>query len=225
MLPPALQVLRGLLDRYGGHEVRTDGDSFTIAFHDAVDAINWCCKVKGAPLNARQRSISCGWRSCHTYVSSQSSRCQQPVQRSSEVVTGTAGMWCPLHTSDGRAACCCPAGSGGASGGQVAAPPADPHLRPGNHSGRLLQPTAVWAGAADDGGAASAHGHQHRCAWGRRHGGRGAGQWRWQWWQLLFACLAVQIVRAERALTVRQLLHGLPLDRPLPGNCVSPCCC
>lgn len=38
-------VLRGLLDQYGGHEVRTDGDSFTLAFHDAADAVAYCIQV------------------------------------------------------------------------------------------------------------------------------------------------------------------------------------
>lgn len=40
-----VQVMRGLLPEYGGHEVRTDGDSFTLAFHDAIDAVEYCLKV------------------------------------------------------------------------------------------------------------------------------------------------------------------------------------
>lgn len=38
-------MMRGLLPEYGGHEVRTDGDSFTLAFHDAIDAVEYCLKV------------------------------------------------------------------------------------------------------------------------------------------------------------------------------------
>lgn len=39
-------VLRSLLDQHGGHEVRTDGDSFTLAFHDAADAVAYCIQVR-----------------------------------------------------------------------------------------------------------------------------------------------------------------------------------
>lgn len=38
-------VLRRLLEQHGGHEVRTDGDSFTLAFHDATDAVAYCIQV------------------------------------------------------------------------------------------------------------------------------------------------------------------------------------
>ncbi len=38
-------ALRGLLEEHCGHEVRTDGDSFTLAFHDGVDAVKWCLQV------------------------------------------------------------------------------------------------------------------------------------------------------------------------------------
>lgn len=41
-------VLRSLLDEHGGHEVRTDGDSFTLAFHDAADAVAYCIQVRAA---------------------------------------------------------------------------------------------------------------------------------------------------------------------------------
>ena len=39
-------VLRGLLAAHGGHEVRTDGDSFVLAFHDATDAVAYCVQVR-----------------------------------------------------------------------------------------------------------------------------------------------------------------------------------
>lgn len=34
-------VLRALLARYYGYEVSTEGDSFTMAFHDPVDAVSF----------------------------------------------------------------------------------------------------------------------------------------------------------------------------------------
>lgn len=34
-------VLRALLARYYGYEVTTEGDSFTMAFHDPVDAVSF----------------------------------------------------------------------------------------------------------------------------------------------------------------------------------------
>ncbi len=38
--------------RYCGYEVTTEGDSFTIAFHDAFDATAWALHVQTALLNA-----------------------------------------------------------------------------------------------------------------------------------------------------------------------------
>ena len=43
--------MRELLEEFGGHEVRTDGDSFTLAFHDALDAVRYCIKVSGIHPN------------------------------------------------------------------------------------------------------------------------------------------------------------------------------
>lgn len=37
--------LRALLDELGGHEIRNEGDSFVISFHDALDGITFCLKV------------------------------------------------------------------------------------------------------------------------------------------------------------------------------------
>jgi hypothetical protein len=39
-------VLRLLLHHCGGYEVTTEGDSFTVVFHDAVDAVKWCLSVQ-----------------------------------------------------------------------------------------------------------------------------------------------------------------------------------
>eukprot|EP00775_Hariotina_reticulata_P012225 gene12225-12363_t len=46
------QVLRRLLDEHGGHEVCTNGDSFTFAFHDAADAVAYCIRAQEQLLEA-----------------------------------------------------------------------------------------------------------------------------------------------------------------------------
>ncbi|KAK9811314.1 hypothetical protein WJX72_001645 [[Myrmecia] bisecta] len=46
-------ILRGLLRQYCGYEVTTEGDSFTLAFHDAVDAVCWCLHAQQGLLRAR----------------------------------------------------------------------------------------------------------------------------------------------------------------------------
>ena len=38
-------AIRSMLDEFGGHEIRNEGDSFTLSFHDAVDAVKFCLKV------------------------------------------------------------------------------------------------------------------------------------------------------------------------------------
>eukprot|EP00232_Nephroselmis_pyriformis_P011527 CAMPEP_0182887662 /NCGR_PEP_ID=MMETSP0034_2-20130328/20960_1 /TAXON_ID=156128 /ORGANISM="Nephroselmis pyriformis, Strain CCMP717" /LENGTH=1250 /DNA_ID=CAMNT_0025021039 /DNA_START=158 /DNA_END=3907 /DNA_ORIENTATION=+ len=39
-------LLRGSLKRFFGHELTTEGDSFRVAFHTALDAAAWCCYVQ-----------------------------------------------------------------------------------------------------------------------------------------------------------------------------------
>jgi hypothetical protein len=46
--------------RYCGYEVTTEGDSFTIAFHDAFDAVCWSLAMQQAMLEAGE----CGWGCC-----------------------------------------------------------------------------------------------------------------------------------------------------------------
>ena len=41
------QSLRAMADEFAGHEIRNEGDSFTLAFHDALDAVKYCLKVRG----------------------------------------------------------------------------------------------------------------------------------------------------------------------------------
>jgi hypothetical protein len=41
-------TLRTLLFQHKGHEVTTEGDSFTVVFHDAMDALHWCLHVQKA---------------------------------------------------------------------------------------------------------------------------------------------------------------------------------
>lgn len=44
-------MMRELLDEFAGHEIRNEGDSFALAFHDAIDAVQFCVKV-GARVSA-----------------------------------------------------------------------------------------------------------------------------------------------------------------------------
>ncbi|HYO73243.1 MAG TPA: adenylate/guanylate cyclase domain-containing protein, partial [Archangium sp.] len=46
------RVLRALLAEHGGHEVRTQGDSFMVAFTSAVEAVRWCLEVQQALVRA-----------------------------------------------------------------------------------------------------------------------------------------------------------------------------
>ncbi|KXZ45229.1 hypothetical protein GPECTOR_57g519 [Gonium pectorale] len=39
-------ALRSLLETFGGHEIRNEGDSFTLSFHDPVDAVTFCIKAQ-----------------------------------------------------------------------------------------------------------------------------------------------------------------------------------
>lgn len=39
-------------NRYCGYEVTTEGDSFTVAFHDAFDAVCWSLAMQQAMLEA-----------------------------------------------------------------------------------------------------------------------------------------------------------------------------
>lgn len=45
-------IMRGLISKYVGYEVNTEGDSFTVAFHDALDAVAWALHVQEAMLEA-----------------------------------------------------------------------------------------------------------------------------------------------------------------------------
>ena len=37
--------------RFFGHEVATEGDSFTMAFHDPLDATAWCAATQQVSLD------------------------------------------------------------------------------------------------------------------------------------------------------------------------------
>lgn len=45
-------LLRGIIDRFNGYEVKTEGDAFMIAFQNPVDAIRWCLTSQEALLDA-----------------------------------------------------------------------------------------------------------------------------------------------------------------------------
>lgn len=52
--------------RYCGYEVTTEGDSFTIAFHDAFDAVCWSLAMQQAMLEAGAcvKPLCCGRAVC-----------------------------------------------------------------------------------------------------------------------------------------------------------------
>lgn len=52
-------MMRELLDEFAGHEIRNEGDSFALAFHDAIDAVQFCVKVR-----ARVSASLLGHRVC-----------------------------------------------------------------------------------------------------------------------------------------------------------------
>jgi class 3 adenylate cyclase len=38
-------TMRRTMDEFAGHEIRNEGDSFAVAFHDALDAVKFCLEV------------------------------------------------------------------------------------------------------------------------------------------------------------------------------------
>src|SRR5690349_19948819 len=46
------RVLRTLLAEHGGHEVKSQGDSYMVAFTSAVVAVRWCLEAQQALLRA-----------------------------------------------------------------------------------------------------------------------------------------------------------------------------
>eukprot|EP00798_Chlamydomonas_sp_ICE-L_P026803 gene26803-4397_t len=47
------QSLRMMLDEFGGHEIRNEGDSFTISFHEACDAVRFCLQAQKTLMTAK----------------------------------------------------------------------------------------------------------------------------------------------------------------------------
>lgn len=41
-------TVRSLLQEHGGHEIRNEGDSFVMSFHDASDAVSFSLRVCAA---------------------------------------------------------------------------------------------------------------------------------------------------------------------------------
>ncbi len=46
-------TMRDLLDEFAGHEIRNEGDSFALAFHDAIDAVQFALKVRALDWSNR----------------------------------------------------------------------------------------------------------------------------------------------------------------------------
>ena len=45
--------------RFNGYEISTEGDAFTIAFHDAADAVAWSIATQQVGANAHWQSNIC----------------------------------------------------------------------------------------------------------------------------------------------------------------------
>ena len=46
-------VVRTQLARFNGYEISTEGDAFTIAFHDAADAVAWSIATQQVSTSSR----------------------------------------------------------------------------------------------------------------------------------------------------------------------------
>ncbi|KAK9788833.1 hypothetical protein WJX73_006132 [Symbiochloris irregularis] len=113
------RIIRSQLQKFAGYEVSTEGDAFTIVFHDAIDAVAWAISMQQALLTAkwpkrleqhrqtcirlRQSSAMAGYAN---FVAAQDAGSEEPLQYgvnemddqgSIDCTTGSLGSACDLE--------------------------------------------------------------------------------------------------------------------------------
>jgi class 3 adenylate cyclase len=88
-------TLRTLIFKHLGHEVTTEGDSFSIVFHDATDALQWCLQVqqvhRGPKMAPAAIAVCNTQHAHHPHACTRSAGCGAPVLNPTTIICMPSG--------------------------------------------------------------------------------------------------------------------------------------